>query len=30
MSGGSSRRLFSVARKELIHILGGPMTLFFT
>ena len=30
MSAGSSRRLFSVARKELIHILRDPMTLFFT
>jgi ABC-2 type transport system permease protein len=27
---GSSRRLFSVARKELFHILRDPMTLFFT
>jgi ABC-2 type transport system permease protein len=26
----STRRLFSVARKELIHILRDPMTLFFT
>ena len=30
MSSGSYRRLFSVARKELIHILRDPMTLFFT
>src|SRR6516164_11810272 len=30
MSSSSSRRLFSVARKELIHILRDPMTLFFT
>jgi ABC-2 type transport system permease protein len=30
MSSGSFRRLFSVARKELIHILRDPMTLFFT
>jgi ABC-2 type transport system permease protein len=30
MSSTSSRRLFSVARKELIHIFRDPMTLFFT
>jgi ABC-2 type transport system permease protein len=30
MPSGSSRRLSSVARKELIHILRDPMTLFFT
>src|SRR6516165_5198152 len=30
MSSGSFRRLYSVARKELIHILRDPMTLFFT
>jgi ABC-2 type transport system permease protein len=30
MSSVSYRRLFSVARKELIHILRDPMTLFFT
>jgi ABC-2 type transport system permease protein len=30
MSSSSSRRLSSVARKELIHILRDPMTLFFT
>src|SRR5215468_1311257 len=30
MSTGSFRRLASVARKELIHILRDPMTLFFT
>jgi ABC-2 type transport system permease protein len=30
VSTGSSRRLFSVARKELLHILRDPMTLFFT
>src|SRR5215831_16893817 len=30
MSSGTSRRLYSVARKELIHILRDPMTLFFT
>src|SRR5215510_9418200 len=30
MLSSSSRRLFSVARKELIHILRDPMTLFFT
>lgn len=30
MSTSSSRRLFSVARKELLHILRDPMTLFFT
>jgi ABC-2 type transport system permease protein len=30
MFSGSALRLFSVARKELIHILRDPMTLFFT
>jgi ABC-2 type transport system permease protein len=30
MSTGTWRRLYSVARKELIHILRDPMTLFFT
>jgi ABC-2 type transport system permease protein len=30
MSPGSFRRLSSVARKEVIHILRDPMTLFFT
>src|SRR5215469_5567356 len=30
MSSSSTRRLFSVARKELLHILRDPMTLFFT
>ena len=30
MSSTSSRRLFSVARKELLHIIRDPMTLFFT
>src|SRR6516164_6845744 len=30
MASGSFRRLYSVARKELIHILRDPMTLFFT
>src|SRR6516165_12182949 len=30
MSSSSSRRLSSVARKELLHILRDPMTLFFT
>jgi ABC-2 type transport system permease protein len=30
VSSGSSRRVSSVARKELIHILRDPMTLFFT
>jgi ABC-2 type transport system permease protein len=30
MPSDSTRRLFSVARKELIHILRDPMTLFFT
>src|SRR6516165_2844015 len=30
MSSGSFRRLYSVARKEVIHILRDPMTLFFT
>jgi ABC-2 type transport system permease protein len=29
-SGGSTQRLYSVARKELLHILRDPMTLFFT
>ena len=30
MSSTSLQRMFSVARKELIHILRDPMTLFFT
>jgi ABC-2 type transport system permease protein len=30
MSSSSFRRVFSVARKELLHILRDPMTLFFT
>jgi ABC-2 type transport system permease protein len=30
MPSATSRRLFSVARKELIHIFRDPMTLFFT
>jgi ABC-2 type transport system permease protein len=30
MFNESGRRLFSVARKELLHILRDPMTLFFT
>ena len=30
MFTGSWRRLISVARKELFHILRDPMTLFFT
>jgi ABC-2 type transport system permease protein len=30
MSSNSFQRLYSVARKELIHILRDPMTLFFT
>ena len=30
MSSGSYQRLFSVARKELIHIVRDSMTLFFT
>jgi ABC-2 type transport system permease protein len=30
MSSKSSQRIFTVARKELLHILRDPMTLFFT
>src|SRR5215472_1578479 len=30
MPAGSLQRTFSVARKELLHILRDPMTLFFT
>src|SRR5215813_4947740 len=30
MTSSSFRRVYSVARKELIHILRDPMTLFFT
>src|SRR5262249_8056013 len=30
MSGGTIQRTYSVARKELLHILRDPQTLFFT